>query len=481
MKQSFNRRHFIQSGAAMTASLAMVNPWSRALGANEAIRVGVVGFRSRGKSHIQGFGNLPGVRLTALCDVDLEVLEKGVEQYSKPGQKLKAYSDYRRMLEDKDIDLISIATPNHTHALISVEAILAGKDVYVEKPVSHNLWEGQQIVNAARKHNKVVQTGTQCRSNPGMQEAVRFIQEGGLGAIRVARGLCYKRRKSIGKVEGPQAVPKHIDFDLWTGPAPLKPLMRENLHYDWHWVRDTGNGDLGNQGIHQMDIARWILGEDQLAPRVVSVGGRLGYEDDGDTANTQIVFHHYEKAPLIFEVRGLGSYAQNNARPNYLGVEVGLVIDCEEGYMVIPSYSSATAYSHSGKVIRKFSGGGDHFANMIQAVRSRKREDLNADIWEGHISSGLCHTGNISYYLGQKASPGEVMETIRGDALAAESVGRMLEHLQVNDVDLNATPVTLGLPLQMDASRTGFVDQPRANEMLTRVYRKPFEVPSVVV
>jgi hypothetical protein len=160
---------------------------------------------------------------------------------------------------------------------------------------------------------------------------------------------------------------------------------------------------------------------------------------------------------------------------------VGLVIDCEEGYMVIPSYSNATAYSHSGKVIRKFSGGGDHFANMIQAVRSRKREDLNADIWEGHISSGLCHTGNISYYLGQKASPGEVMETIRGDALAAESVGRMLEHLQVNDVDLNATPVTLGLPLQMDASRTGFVDQPRANEMLTRVYRKPFEVPSVVV
>ena len=270
MKKTMHRRQFIRSGSALGVSLAMTQPWDRILGANDDIRVGVVGFRSRGKSHITGFGNLPGVRLTALCDVDLEVLEQGVEKYSQPGQKLKAYSDYRRMLEDKDIDLISIATPNHTHALISVAAIQAGKDVYVEKPVSHNPWEGQQMVNAARKYGKMVQTGTQCRSNPGMQEAVAFIQKGGLGQVRVARGLCYKRRPSIGKVNGPQAVPKHVDFDLWTGPAPLKPLMREKLHYDWHWVRDTGNGDLGNQGIHQMDIARWILGENQLSPRVIS-------------------------------------------------------------------------------------------------------------------------------------------------------------------------------------------------------------------
>jgi hypothetical protein len=301
-----------------------------------------------------------------------------------------------------------------------------------------------------------------------------------LGKIRVARGLCYKRRKSIGKVDGPQPVPKNIDFDIWTGPAPLKPLMRERLHYDWHWVRDTGNGDLGNQGIHQMDIARWVLGEDNLSPEVFSIGGRLGYIDDGDTANTQIVFHNYEKAPLIFEVRGLGSYAQNNQRPNYRGVEVGLVVDCENGYMVIPSYSTATAYEHNGKEIRKFSGGGDHFANFISAVRSRKREDLNADIWEGHVSSALCHTGNISYYLGGNASPGQVLEEIKGDALAAESIGRMLEHIQVNDVDLNATPVTFGKHLKMDATRTAFLGNDRANEMLTRVYRKPFVVPAIV-
>lgn len=480
MNQTVNRRRFLKSGAAAGAAFAMVNPIDKVLGANDEIRVGVVGFRSRGKSHIDGFSNLPGVRLAALCDVDLDVLEKGVERYSKPGRKLKSYSDYRRLLEDNEIDVVSIATPNHTHSLISVEAILAGKDVYVEKPVSHNVWEGQQIVNAARKYNKIVQTGTQCRSNPGMQEAVQYLQQGKLGKIRVARGLCYKRRKSIGKVDGPQPVPKNIDFDIWTGPAPLKPLMRERLHYDWHWVRDTGNGDLGNQGIHQMDIARWVLGEDNLSPEVFSIGGRLGYIDDGDTANTQIVFHNYEKAPLIFEVRGLGSYAQNNQRPNYRGVEVGLVVDCENGYMVIPSYSTATAYEHNGKEIRKFSGGGDHFANFISAVRSRKREDLNADIWEGHVSSALCHTGNISYYLGGNASPGQVLEEIKGDALAAESIGRMLEHIQVNDVDLHATPVTFGKHLKMDATRTAFLGNERANEMLTRVYRKPFVVPAIV-
>lgn len=480
MNKIVNRRRFLKSSAAAGAAFAMVEPINKVLGANDEIRVGVVGFRSRGKSHIDGFSNLPGVRLVALCDVDLDVLEQGVERYSKPGQKLKAYSDYRRVLEDQEIDVISIATPNHTHSLISVEAILAGKDVYVEKPVSHNVWEGQQIVNAARKYNKIVQTGTQCRSNPGMQEAVQYLQQGKLGKIRVARGLCYKRRKSIGSVGGPQPVPKNIDFDIWTGPAPLKPLMRERLHYDWHWVRDTGNGDLGNQGIHQMDIARWVLGEDNLSPEVFSIGGRLGYIDDGDTANTQIVFHNYEKAPLIFEVRGLGSYAQNNERPKYRGVEVGLVVDCENGYMVIPSYSTATAYEHNGKEIRKFSGGGDHFANFIKAVRSRKREDLNADIWEGHVSSALCHTGNISYYLGGNASPGQILEEINGDTLAAESIGRMLEHIQVNNVDLNATPVTFGQHLKMDATRTTFLGNDRANEMLTRVYRKPFAVPAIV-
>jgi predicted dehydrogenase len=474
--KSVNRRKFIKGSATAGAALAAMSPWAKALGANGDIRVAVVGFRSRGQSHLKGFDNLDGVRVVALCDVDKDVLD--AEAAKRPG--VKAFTDYRKMLEDKDIDVVSIATPNHTHALISIESIQAGKDVYVEKPVSHNVWEGRQIVKAARKYNKIVQTGTQSRSNPGMRDLVKYLHDGNLGRIKVARGLCYKRRKSIGKVAGAQDVPDSIDYNLWTGPAPMKPLMREKLHYDWHWVRDTGAGDLGNQGIHQMDIARWILQEDALSPEIFALGGRVGYDDDGDTANTELIFHNYRKAPLIFEVRGLGRWSGENARPKYRGVDVGVVVDCEDGYMIVPSYSKGTAYSHSGKVIKEFSGGADHYANFIKAVRSRKHSDLNADIEEGHISSALCHTGNISYYLGSEASPGAILDSIQGDSLAAESFGRTLEHLAVNEVDLNKTPLAMGVHLKMNPKTERFIGNEAANRLLTREYRKPFVVPAEV-
>jgi predicted dehydrogenase len=231
----------------------------------------------------------------------------GVIQYVNPAfEKVTGYTDMRKLFDDKSIDAVSIATPNHWHALASIWAIQAGKDVYVEKPVSHCVWEGRQIVKAARKYGKIVQTGTQSRSSrEGIAAAVKYVQEGNLGKILLSRGLCYKRRGSIGKSEGEQPIPESIDYDLWCGPGPKGPLMRQKLKYDWHWTWDYGNGDLGNQGIHQKDNARWFLGEMELSPSVWSVGGRLGYEDDGETANTQIIYHGYEKAPLIFEVRGL--------------------------------------------------------------------------------------------------------------------------------------------------------------------------------
>lgn len=479
MNQNLNRRRFIKSTAAIVGAVSMSNPWLRAQGANDNIRVAVIGFNGRGKSHIDGFKNLPGVRLVALCDVDGDVLDEGIANHSPAGTKLKAYKDYRRLLEDDEIDLVSIATPNHTHALISIAAIQSGKDVYIEKPVSHNVWEGRQIVNAARKYDKIVQVGTQSRSNPGMIEAVNFIQNGGLGKIKVVRGLCYKRRKSIGKVSGAQQPPPNLDYDLWVGPAPMKPLMRGSLHYDWHWVRDTGNGDLGNQGIHQMDIARWILNEDRLSPEVLSIGGRFGYDDDGDTANTQIIYHNYKEAPLVFEVRGLGKWANQDARPKYRGVDIGVVVDCEHGYMVIPNYYSATVYDHSGRELQKFDGRANHFENCIKAVRSRKKEDLNADILEGHLSSALCHTGNTSYYLGQNSSSGEIMEQLEDEGSGSGAFGRMLEHLEVNEIDLRKTPITLGKSLRMNTRTERFKRDDEANAMLTRDYRAPFIVPEI--
>jgi predicted dehydrogenase len=256
--------------------------------------------------------------------------------------------------------------------------------------------------------------------------------------------------------------------------------MRKKLHYDWHWVWPTGNGDLGNQGIHQMDMGRWALGEMAISPRVLSVGGRLGYVDDGTTPNTIIVFHDYPTAPLIFEVRGLPAGADFKAMDKYRDVDIGVVVDCEGGSMVIPNYTSARILDKDGAEIKKFTGSSSHFANFIDAVRSRKHTDLHADILEGHLSSALCHTGNISYRLGKTQSPEEIREAVKGDKDLAEALGRMEQHLAANNVDLSKTPATLGAVLKMDPKTERFIANAQADKLLTREYRAPFVVPKEV-
>jgi predicted dehydrogenase len=476
--QPLSRRAFLNSSFAASVALSFpARLWAAAPGANGDIRVAVAGFGGRGKSHIGAFSNMRGVRLVALCDVDREILERQAEQFRKRNQPIETCTDVRKLLDDKDIDVITTATPNHWHALITVWACQAGKDVYVEKPVSHNVWEGRQAVLAARRHGRIVQSGTQSRSNEALQEALAWVRAGNLGRINIARGLCYKRRQSIGKVEGPQPIPPSIDYELWCGPAPKGPLMRKRLHYDWHWVWPTGNGDLGNQGIHQMDVARWALGKPALPPKVLSIGGRLGYVDDGETANTQMVVHDYGDVLLIFEVRGLPAKTGADAMDQYRGQGVGHVIECEGGYL-----AGTTAYDKDGKEVQKFRGKGeeDHFANFIKAVRSRKVEDLNADILEGHLSSALCHTGNISYRLGQEAQPDEIQATLKGDNAALETLARMEEHLAANGVDLKQSKLTIGPVLKMDPKKERFIGNNKANRLLTRNYRVPFVVPKKV-
>ncbi len=473
--RSLTRRRFLKSTALAGAVSWTARSWSQVPGANSDIRIAVVGFGGRGGSHIGAFSGMQGVRLVGLCDVDQNVLDGMVKKLSEKQKfDVKGHRDIRQLLESKDLDAISIATPNHWHSLGVIWAVQSGRDVYVEKPVSHNVWEGRQAVAAARKYGRMVQTGTQCRSSRrGIAEAVKWVQEGNLGKITLARGLCYKRRPSIGKTEGPQPVPDYIDYDLWCGPAEKLPLRRKKLHYDWHWVWNTGNGDLGNQGIHQMDICRWFLGEQELAPKVISLGGRLGYEDDGETANTQIVYQEYAKAPLLFEVRGLET-------PKYMGAGVGCIIHCEGGYVVVPSYSEAIAYDKDGKELKRWKGSEDHFANFIAAMKSRKHTDLHADILEGHLSSALCHTGNISYQLGREKSPEEIEAAIRSNHDLTEAAGRMKEHLDANKVDLNTTKATLGMPLTMDGKSERFTNSEDANKLLTRPYREPFVVPEKV-
>src|SRR6266704_1891561 len=493
--KKLNRRSFLKSSLLGTTSISLLPAFgaekggqvtaqasavARVIGANDDIRFGVVGFNGRGADHLDGMRKVKGTRLVALCDVDNKVLERELTKCQNGGEQVEGYTDIRKLLENKAIDAVTIATPNHWHSLAAFWAVQAGKAVYVEKPVSHNVSEGRRVVEAARKYNRIVEAGTQCRTNPGLQEAIAWLREGHLGKIIRARGLCYKRRPSIGKVDGPQPVPPSIDYDLWCGPAPKEPLMRKRLHYDWHWVWPTGNGDLGNQGIHEMDVARWVLGVNELSPRVLSIGGRLGYIDDGTTPNTLIVFHDYKPAPLVYEVRGLPSGAGSAEMDKYHGAGIGIVTDCEGGSMVIPSYSNANILDKDGKQLKGYGGGSSHFANFIDAVRSRKHTDLKADILEGHLSSALCHTANVSYRLGQPHSPEEIRDAIKGNKDLAEMLGRMEEHLGANNVDLHKSPATLGKLLNMDPKTERFLDNPEANKLLTREYRAPFVVPEKV-
>ncbi len=477
------RRNFLKTSLYTGATVAWTaKSWAQVKGANDTLRCATVGFRGRGNSHISSINNMQkreqGVKLTALCDVDSKVMEAGAKKHG-----VKGYQDIREMLEKEKLDVVTVATPNHWHTLASIWAIQAGADVYVEKPVSHNVWEGRQLVNAARKYKKIVQTGTQARSSKCIQDAVKWVQAGNLGKIKVSRGLCYKRRPSIGDVADTKEVPREVDYNLWLGPAPKKPLTRERLHYDWHWMWDYGNGDLGNQGIHQMDIARWFLGEMELSPKVWSVGGRLGYEDDGETANTQIIYHEYETAPLIFEVRGLGDVKGSGKRPTYRGGSVAVYIECEKGWAAIRNYGAVQVYNNDDKMIKEFKGGGDHFGNFIQAVRTRNPRDLNAEILEGHLSSALCHTGNISYRVGETAKTNDIKDFVdKKYEAASDAFNRMVEHLvDKNEVDLKATPLTLGPVLNMDTKSETFPNHKAANKLTTREYREPFVVPEIKI
>ncbi len=365
-----DRRTFLASAGAGAAALALGNG-ARAAGPNDQLRVAVVGVRGRGQSHIDAFSKNKATTLAALCDVDARVLDRSTKAVeSKTGKAPEKVADLRRLMDDKSIDIISIATPNHWHALAAVWACQAGKDVYVEKPVSHNFVEGRKIVEAARKYNRVVQTGTQSRSSPALAEAVEFLRADKLGKIFMAKGLCYKPRGSIGhKADAP--VPQGVDYNLWLGPAPERPFNPNRFHYEWHWMWDTGNGDLGNQGIHQMDIARWGIGKDTWPTQIESSGGRFGYDDDGETPNTQICTYRYDDCLLQFEVRGL---LTNDEK----GVRVGNLFYGNDGYMAVNADGWATYLGPKGEPGPSGKGGGDHFDNFVKAVQARKPEMLKA-------------------------------------------------------------------------------------------------------
>ncbi len=485
-----NRRDFLHDSARFGAALGGVGFLAssetqakadeKKTSANDTLRVCMIGVRGQGSGDIQGFAGKNGCVVTTICDVDSAVIGKAMTYAEKAQGTLPKYEkDLRKVFDDKSIDIVSIATPNHWHALAAIWAMQAGKDVYVQKPVSHNVTEGRRMLETARKHKRICQTGTQSRSNPGMRDAIEYVRSGALGKVKLARGVCFRNRPSIGKTSGEQQPPQTMDYDLWCGPASNQ-LPRRNgkngpVHYDWHWVWEYGNGDLGNQGIHEMDKARWGLGKDELPKSVVSVGGRFGYDDDGETANTQICIFDYGDAELIFEVRGLPS-------DTYKGAKVGNIFHCENGYVVCPNYYSGAAFTLDGKKIKSWEKNEPlaHYANFVKAVRSRNIKDLHADIHDGHLSSALCHFGNISYRISQPQQFSAQSKAFGDDKDAYEALERMQEHLKTNMVPLDDKKYRVGRKLLIDGKTESFVKDAEADKFLTREYRKGFEVPQKV-
>ncbi|KPK50811.1 MAG: hypothetical protein AMK72_01290 [Planctomycetes bacterium SM23_25] len=467
--QRITRRSFVKKGSLAAGAAVALSPWARALGANGDVRVGVVGFRSQGSYHIKLLRQLSGVRVVALCDPDRDVLDREMKRSSDRNEKVSGYTDVRKMLENKDIDAITTATPDHWHALVTIWACQAGKDVYVEKPLCHNLWEGRKMVQAARKHKRIVQFGNQAHGHKTLKPRLEMPR---LGRIHVVYTSLNRMRRSIGKVSGPQPVPKSLDYNLWTGPAPLEPLMRKRLHYDWHWVWPTGTGEIGNNGIYPLDACRLALGQNVLPRRVMSLGGRFLFGDDGRTPNTQIALFQYEPGPMIiFELRNLPSKKGPKTHPTR--------VKCRRGESGLPrpagpSGSTGGFGAHKG-----------HLFNFISAVRSRKVSDLRADVLEGHLSTALVHMANISYRLGTPRSPDEAREAIadRGSE-AAEALARTREHLAVNGVDWSKAKFVVGPWLEMDGKKERFVGPRevagRANELVRPAYRIPFVVPDEV-
>ncbi len=448
-----------------TAQKPAYSPAARCFGANERINMAVIGVRSRGNALAEGFAAIPNVRVKTICDIDENLFAKRVKKLEEiQGTAPGTENDLRRIFDDKNIDAIAIGAPNHWHALATIWGCQAGKHIYVEKPCCHNQWEGRKMIEAARKYDRLVAVGFQSRSNGDIRSAIKFVKEGGLGEVYMARGLCYKPRESLGKcpdgygdgdykyyIHGERG-PVHdssyfakVNYDLWLGPAPVRPFNYNRFHYNWHWHWDYGNGDIGNNGPHEFDKARWGLNKNEHPVKISSSGGCFGFKNNAqETANTQVATFEYADGKILqFEVRGLYTNSEKE-------IKIGNFFYGSEGWMVLkggrwstyfgrknePGPSSESTEPESDPMNFAGNGADAHYGNFVKALRSGKRTDLNSEIESGYMSSVLPSFANISYRLGEN--------------------------------------------LVFDGKKEKFVGNSKANEMLTRKYRKPYVVPERV-
>ena len=476
------RRNFLKTSLTVSAACGL-SPWSwsQTNGANNDIRMAVVGLNGRGTAHILAFSKYTkGTRVVAFCDVDQTVLDKRAADFGK----VEKYRDIRKLLENKDIDAITIATPNHWHSLATIWACQAGKDVYVEKPCSHNVFEGRKCVEAARKYNRIVQHGIQKRGSPPLRAMIDIVKSGKYGKLQVAKGYCCKPRWSIG-FKGVEQPPATLDFDTWLGPAAKQDFHRNLVHYNWHWFWDFGGGDLANQGVHELDVARWAAGG-TLPRSVVSLGGRYvdtpDFKDQGQTPNQLISLFDFGGTLVLFETRGL-----IGPNPNFPAIDKNYPMKLVNEYYFEDGVIKGNKFYPKGNtegelVMDKDPNeelGGEICYNFVDCMRSRKREQLVSDISEGHYSSTLCHLSNISYRLA-KERPFEKPKDFSDNSVVGDSVMTLLENTKALGVDPQKATLWAGPKLRFDAEKEKFVNAPEADKLLTRNYRAPFIVPEKV-
>ncbi len=487
-RRSFLKRAAATAGAGAVFTIAGTRSSGSILGANDTVRIGIAGINGRGQSHMSEFARMPGVKVTYLIDPDASLHENRAKKIQEMGGNMPTcVQDIRKALEDKNLDAISIATCNHWHSLITIWACQAGKDVYVEKPMSHNVYEGRKCVEAAEKYKRIVQHGTQGRSSSGWKKTAAAIASGKYGKLLVSKGYASKVRWGIG-FKNDEPAPETLDFNLWLGPAAKRPFNRNFVHYNWHWFWDFGNGEIGNQGVHQMDIARWGIPNGTLPKRVLSMGGRWvestagkpPFTDQAETPNMQVTVYDYGDCLLVFEVAGLNNKTmiEGNPKPQ---TKVENEFYTTKGMLTSGKFTPKGADKSQSLDVEVKMGPGGQFENFIHCVRSRKREDQHADVLEAHLSSALCHLGNISYRLGEQV-PGDTPIPVFGDN---EEVQKSWQRIKQGlkdalGLDLASTKYQLGKLLEFDPEKEQFVGNEAANKLLTREYREPFAVPEKV-
>ncbi|MFN3193663.1 MAG: Gfo/Idh/MocA family protein [Aureliella sp.] len=482
MAKQLQRRSVLKAAAAAGAVWSFPSKSARAM-ANDEIRLGFAACGSRAGGHMGTFKSIEGVKIAALCDPD----EGRVASKAKIFPDAKKFTDVREMFDDANIDAVVVATCNHWHCLAAIWAMEAGKDVYVEKPLSHSQWEGDQTVAAAKKYNRICQVGTQQRSDPMQAEIKKFLhEEKGLGAIQSCRVNRYGVRKPIGKRSTPLKIDDAVAYDIWLGPAQEQPIFRDNLHYDWHWDFNTGSGEMGNWGVHVLDDARnnIFLDKVRLPSRIMGGGGRVAWGDAGNTPNVHFVYFDTGEIPTVIGLTNMTAGPKEKKSPKHPGPGSGYIAYCEGGRFE-GQRGKAAAYDQDGKLIREFKGNSGnriHQQNFIDCCRSRDASALNTPVEMGNLSTGWCNLANIAFQAGDRYSAGAAKELANEIPEWGSLHAEMVAHMNAHNVDPSAGEVSLSGMLDFDVANGAFTGAKasQANAFLKRQYRAPYVVPELV-